>query len=127
MPLIPLERIDLILVLTIVDTFCWFFIEDLERGIVPTTFPGSLVLTDKGLHNDYRRYKYDYNNKFEYFISRLAERISWPGQTKYTQKKTTTRMSNIFTILDEAYVLLVLHNELDHWTDQVEKKKKDDM
>ena len=88
---------------------------------MPRSFPGSLLVSEDGIDKNYRLYERDGNEEFEYFVTRLVERVR-PRQTKFGQKKSTKRISEIFTPSDEAYALLVLHNELELWTHQIKMK-----
>ena len=103
------------------------------ENIVPTCFPGTLFLTgvvDKDgkvseegpyLSPEYRRYKDHRNDEFEYFMTRIMERIS-PVQRRFKNKCGVNLLSNIYTVSDEAYGLTMLYTQLELWNLQKEDK-----
>ena len=51
------------------------------------------------------------NEDFKYFISRILPAMN-PSKSKFSTSKTQSVLSDIFTPCDEAYGLLLIHNEL---------------
>lgn len=100
--------------------------EHKKKGIVPESFPGTLVITPNKignpfLHKDYRQYGEEGNVEFEYFIQYLLAELN-PMRTKYKKLKTKSRLSECFTPSDEAFALMILDNELEVWDKQIERK-----
>ena len=59
------------------------------------------------------------NEDFKYFISRILPAMN-PSKSKFSTSKTQSVLSDIFTPCDEAYGLLLIHNELHVWEQQEE-------
>ena len=101
---------------------------EMERAKFPTKFPGSLKINPNKenipiLHQQYR--KVDTNNNvpqdFIWFVSVFLSRIQ-PLRTKFGEKCTEKLVSDIYTVSDEAYGLLVLYNYKEVWDKQQELK-----
>lgn len=118
---------------------CKTFTEDKDSEEVPSSFPGLLQLMipdeesdedyeditknvgyieGKCLHKDYRRKN---TPEFEYFTTKLLHRIG-VNRIQFEKKKRTNCLSDIFTVEDEAFGLLVLSNEYKNWKKQRELK-----
>lgn len=109
-----------------------FLAEDSEHGNVPDRFPGTVRVSDwdmkdkevKVLHPCYRAYGTVDNPEFYYFVTRIlasvnARNNNFNGNTKGTERL----LSEIFTVEDEAFALLMLYNELHVWESALKKKK----
>ena len=103
---------------------------EMERAKFPTDFPGSLEINPNKenipiLHQQYR--KVDANNNvlqdFIWFVSVFLSRIQ-PLRTKFGEKCTKKLVSDIYTVSDEAYGLLVLYNYKEVWDKQQELKNE---
>lgn len=114
------------------------YLEDMKNDKVPSTFPGSLVMTYHGdengnrLHPDYRRYDDNFNEEFVYFMTRIMPVFS-DGLKKFNARSGKDLLSEIYSVSDEAFGLVVLFNELHCWeeawknrnaTGETEVKKK---
>ena len=71
------------------------------------------------LNPDYRRNSE--NDDFKYFVSRILPAMN-PSKSKFSTSKTHSVLSDIFTPCDEAYGLLLIHNELHVWKQQEDRK-----
>ena len=85
--------------------------EDNANDKVPDTFPGTieLVTDDKGdivINPEYR----SNNTEFHCYISRIMAAIN-PTYSKFSQRKCRDLISEIYSITDEAFGLLVIYNE----------------
>ena len=115
---------------------------DSEKGGVPREFPGSIgLLKDPTgeshaiISPGYRQYGDAANKEFYYFVHRILPAIN-PGINNFRHRKTTDLISDIFTVTDEAFGLIMIHNEYHVWEDhqgrkgnnntitKVEKKRK---
>ena len=100
------------------------FIADQEKAGVPISFPGSIELvTDpsKGIEKAIINTKYRYygnadNEDFYYFLCHILSAIN-PACSNFKQRKTTDLISDIFSVTDEAFGLMVIHNEYHVWED----------
>lgn len=90
---------------------------------LPQGFPGTVGVEyhpEKNpaveLHNDYRRYEFGAKSDgdFLWFVENVlsAQNVL---QTKFATRKSSETISQIFTIQDEAFALLVLLNEFHCW------------
>ena len=61
------------------------------------------------------------NDDFKYFVSRILPAMN-PSKSKFSTSKTHSVLSDIFTPCDEAYGLLLIHNELHVWKQQEDRK-----
>jgi len=96
--------------------------------LVPAEFPGSVLVNEKPdeeqnhLKNNYRRLD---NGKiapeFRYFMKRIMPAIA-PYRSKYDRYKGVKNLSQMYTITDEAFGLLMLLNEFDNWKAKAEAK-----
>ena len=71
------------------------------------------------INPDYRRNPE--NEDFKYFVSRILPAMN-PSKSKFSTSKTRSMLSDIFTPCDEAYGLLLIHNELHVWKQQEDRK-----
>ena len=100
---------------------------DKKEDKVPENFPGVLKLNDsfaseimRGnqnhfellLHDSYRAL--DSNDEvppeFEYFYTHLLRHID-PNRTNFKKERKRRTLSEMYTISDEAFGLLILHNQ----------------
>jgi hypothetical protein len=94
-------------------------IEDAKNGKIPVTFPGSIKITDGLINDRYRKYSDATNDEFYYFVTRILTAIN-PNKSKFNHHKSNTPISEIFSVTDEAFGLLIILNEHDVWTKQAE-------
>lgn len=108
---------------------------DIEKGLVPASFPGTvgLVCGDNGNGGDdgdngsvtvnagYRRYGTEDNEDFYYFVTRILTAIN-PTNNYFEQRNHNELLSDIFSVTDEAFALLVIYNEHDVWNYRRERK-----
>ena len=85
--------------------------EDNANDNVPDTFPGTIgLVTDNNgaivLNPEYR----SNNTEFHYYINRIMAAIN-PTCSKFSQRKCRDLISEIYSITDEAFGLLVIYNE----------------
>ena len=95
-------------------------------GKVPSTFPGTvgLLVSDNNdgiasLVNQYRRYGEEKNEEFYYFVTRILPAINPGADFKRLMKEKL--ISDIFSVTDEAFGLIILHNEYHVWVSQQEE------
>ena len=107
---------------------CTVVAVDCEKGGVPGSFPGTIgLVTDPTgesqaiISPGYRQYGNGDNKEFYYFVHRILPAIN-PGSNNFRQRKTTDLISDIFTVTDEAFGLILLHNEYHVWEDQQGRK-----
>ena len=94
---------------------------------VPASFPGTILIQRKNgkyiLHEEYRKYNDDaLNEDFEYFLRQILS-VSNPSINKFKESKQKLLISDMFTIADEAFGLLILYNEFHVWKLQVDQIK----
>eukprot|EP00536_Pseudo-nitzschia_multiseries_P000375 jgi/Psemu1/831/gm1.831_g len=99
---------------------------------IPNSFPGTVLITENKtrtpkisikLDEDYRRKN---SPEFQCFFKRILGAVS-PKQTDFKRKSLQTTISNIFTLSNEAFVLLSLCNNYELWlntTKGTRKRKK---
>ena len=102
-----------------------FYPDDNLRGGVPKSFPGSLALTENskgkiGLNPDYRKAASD---EFTYFFTRILSAIN-QSRSKFEDRKHKELISQIYSVMDEAYGLMIIHNEHHVWLEQEEMMKQ---
>lgn len=100
----------------------WF--ADSEKAKVPTSFPGTVALNPDSVEitaNEYRRYGNADNEEFYYFVTRIMSAINLVG-TNVKQKKATELISDIFSVTDEAFALMIIDNEYSNWEKQKQRK-----
>ena len=112
---------------------------DKKKDKVPKSFPGVLKLNDSfasnilggnqnpGNQNPYEFLLHDSYRKldssggvppeFEYFYTHLLRHID-PNRTNFKKDKKRRTLSEIYTISDEAFGLLILHDRLHVWEEQ---------
>ena len=93
---------------------------------VPKSFPGSLSINlergpGKYLDPDYRVYEKDatWKPEFEYFMSRIMSAIA-PSRNGYNKNCGKLKLSQIYTVSDEAFGIVMLYNELHCWDEALE-------
>ena len=98
---------------------------------MPRSFPGKVEIVSQGskeqpgVHPQYRRYDNENigeNEDFYYFVTRILSSIC-PIQRDYSNRKVKFLISDIFTVTDEAFALMMLHNEYHVWVNQVEQER----
>lgn len=100
------------------------------KNKLPKGFPGTVkVYLDKSqrpivkLHQDYRRYEYGHGDEdFLWFVENVLSAQN-ASRTKFAQRRSTASVSEIFSVQDEAFGLVVLLNELHCW--EVDWKKQE--
>ena len=97
------------------------FIGDHEKAAVPISFPGSIELVpdpngreEAIINPKYRQYGNANNEEFYYFLSRILSAIN-PACSNFRQRKQTDLISDIFSVTDEAFGLIVIYNEYHVW------------
>ena len=95
-----------------------------EMEKFPTKFPESLEINPNKdnipiLNQKYRKVDDNDNvpHEFIWFVSVFLSRIQ-PLRTKFGEKCTEKLVSDIYTVSDEAYGLLVLYNYREVWDQQ---------
>ena len=104
------------------------------KNKLPKGFPGTVKVSfDQSqnpivkLHEDYRRYEYGHGDEdFLWFVENVLSAQN-ASKTKFAQRKATQTVSEIFSVPDEAFGLVVLLNELHcwetDWNNQENKRK----
>jgi hypothetical protein len=91
---------------------------------VPESFPGTLKLVQNNetgelsLNPNYRQLCGGENKELDYFVTRIMPAMN-PGVSKFATRKHVDLISDMYTVADEAYGLLILHNEHHIWEKQV--------
>ena len=62
-------------------------------------------------------------NEFHYYISRMLAAI-FPTYTTFSQQKSRDLLSDIYSVTDKAFGLLVIYNKHQVWKDQEEMKRQ---
>ena len=70
------------------------------------------------INPNYRRYGNASNESFFYFVNRILPAMN-PTQSKFKQDKDKKLISEMFSVADEAFALVVLFNEYDVWEEQI--------
>ena len=100
---------------------------------VPNSFPGSVALVTVeaddlmmedtiNLNSNYRRYGDAGNAEFIYFVTRILPAIN-PAYSNFKRQKGTKLISEMFTVTDEAFGLIILYNEHHVWEQQQKIKE----
>lgn len=97
--------------------------DDSASKMVPEDFPGTigLVSDKKGkiiLNPDYR----NGNEEFDYFITQMLSAIH-PTFNKFGYRKNRELISEVYSVSDEAYGVLVIYNEHHVWKEQEAMKQ----
>ena len=94
---------------------------------VPESFPGTILLK---MHNGkitldpkYRKYNEGKNEEFDYFTRQILA-VSNPNVNKYKERKYKDLISDIYTVADEAFGLLIIYNECHVWRKQDKQIKR---
>ena len=99
----------------------------MKKKKLPELFPASLgLLCDSETHGTilspvYRRYKDGKNEEFDYFIDRIMAAMYPRIGRQFSEKKDRCLISDVYTVHDKAYALLVIYNEIDVWNMQATK------
>lgn len=98
---------------------------DILKGLVPKSFPGSLELVEDPnnegeviINPEYRKYSTANNGEFFYFVSRMLPSIN-PKKVNFSKECSNKSISEIFSVSDEAFALLLLYNEHHVWVDNM--------
>eukprot|EP00536_Pseudo-nitzschia_multiseries_P014043 jgi/Psemu1/37351/gm1.37351_g len=71
--------------------------------------------------NEYGRYIKADNEEFYYFVTRILSAVN-PVGTNFKQRKATELISDIFSVTDEAFALMIIDNEFGNWEKQKKRK-----
>eukprot|EP00536_Pseudo-nitzschia_multiseries_P002313 jgi/Psemu1/5277/gm1.5277_g len=109
----------------IILPFVVITVADSEKAKGPASSPGSTVaLNPESVEitfNGYRRYGNADNEEFYYFVTRILSAVN-PVGTNFKQKKATMLISDIFSVTDEAFALMIIENEYRNWEKQKQRK-----
>ena len=75
------------------------------------------------VHKDYRGSE-EPTEEFKYFVERILPAIA-PNRNKFKARKGKNKLSEIYTVTDEAFGLVMLLNELHCWEECAEKNETD--
>eukprot|EP00957_Ditylum_brightwellii_P170292 12962541-Ditylum_brightwellii.AAC.1 len=70
---------------------------------------------------EYRNYGNADNEDFYYFVTKILSAID-PANNNFKQRKDKDMISDIFSVTDEAFGLMIIYNEHDVWRNQRERK-----
>eukprot|EP00536_Pseudo-nitzschia_multiseries_P015769 jgi/Psemu1/43790/gm1.43790_g len=105
------------------------WMSDMDKGGVgPPSFPHTACLLNTNpstgpiLHPEYRKKGIVGDEDFYYFVTRILAGIS-PSHNKFKHSKETELISDIFLVSDEAFGLMILHNEHHVWVNNRDRKK----
>lgn len=101
------------------------------KNKVPITFPGTVQLQEKPLivHGKCSKvvinpeYRKEVDEDFYYFVTRVLPAMN-PSVSNYKRDKNKKLISDIFSVADEAFGLIMLHNEYDVWKGNYFKTSK---
>ena len=106
---------------------CFFFTADVpKKDGVPEAFPGDVLVSvepdeDKNhLPEKYRRWDNEPPEEFIYFIERIMPAVN-PSNNHFWKFNGIKKLSEIYSVQDEAFGLVILLNEFHCW-----KNKADD-
>ena len=92
---------------------------------MPESFPGTLGLVDDPnnegemmINPGYRNYSIANNEEFCYFVRRILPAIN-PKKLNFAKDCVHKKISEMFSVSDEAFALLVLYNELHVWKENI--------
>mgnify|MGYP004529573319 FL=1 len=98
---------------------------DTLKGLVPAGFPGTLGLVEDPnkegkvvINPMYRNYSTANNSEYFYFVSRLLPSIN-PKKVNFGKECSYKPISEMFSVSDEAFALLLLYNEHHVWIDNM--------
>ena len=103
--------------------------DDRKNNKVPESFPGTIMVSLKPdsekwhVHEEYRTSE-EPTDEFRYFVERIMPAIA-PGRNKFKERKGKKLLSEIYTVTDEAFGLLMLLNELHCWEESAKKQESD--
>jgi len=101
-----------------------------EGWVVPDYFPGCLSIHETDdpdapvLHPRYRRKGTGSENDFYYFASRIMASIE-PKLISFEDRKKDELISKLYSASDEAFALIIIHNEYKRWRSQLERGTDD--
>ena len=104
-----------------VSLIAQIFLGDSKRTgseAVPESFPGSILL--KRYHGKlildslYQKYDGCKNEEFDYFAWQILP-VSNPSINRYNERNGKDLISEIYTVADEAFGLLIIYNECHVW------------
>ena len=110
--------------------FSFFLPADRENNKVPESFPGTIMVSLEPdsemwhVHKDYRQSE-EPTPEFKYFVERILTAIQ-PPRNKFNDRKGKKKLSEIYTVTDEAFGLVILLNELHCWEECAERKEASD-
>ena len=99
----------------------------MRDGLVPAEFPGSVLVNKQPddeknhLKNDYRRWEENIPPEFRYFMERIMPAIA-PYRSQHARYKGVKNLSQMCTVSDKAFGLLMLLNKFDNWKAKAESK-----
>ena len=98
---------------------------DTLKGLVPAGFPGTLGLVEDPnnegkvvINPMYRNYSTANNSEYFYFVTRLLPSIN-PKKVNFGKECSYKPISEMFSVSDEAFALLLLYNEHHVWIDNM--------
>eukprot|EP00957_Ditylum_brightwellii_P153856 11710757-Ditylum_brightwellii.AAC.1 len=81
-----------------------------------------MVCADDGIMSaEYRKYSNANNEDFYYLVTRILFAINL-ANNNFKQRKDKDMISNIFSVKDEIFGLMVIYNNHDVWKNQIERK-----
>ena len=94
---------------------------------MPESFPGTVMLVcEKGgqiTNLQYRKYDNADNEEYYHFVTRILSAVN-PIVNNFRGRKERELLSDIFSVSDEAYALMIIYNEYHVWENHM--KRKDD-
>ena len=100
--------------------------DDRRDKTIPDSFPGAVVINIKKDENGnylsphYRRQQ---SEEFKYFYNRILSAIN-PQITMWDKVKGLEPLSEIFSVTDEAFALVMLFNELHCWEETAQIRER---
>ena len=92
--------------------------DDSASQKMPEEFPGTIgLVSDKKGKIILNLYYRSNNEEFDYFITQMLSAMN-PTYNKFGYRKNRELTSEIYSVLDEAYELLVIYNEHHVWKEQ---------
>ena len=107
---------------------CYLNTADYDKNRVPASFPGTVGVVEDpdysgwgSINPDYRKYKDAENEEFYYFVTRILSAVN-PTKSNFKQRKDKDLLSEIFSVTDEAFALILIFNEHHVWENQKQRK-----
>ena len=99
---------------------------DMLKRLVPGSFPGTLMglVQDPNSEGEvvinpgYRKYSTASKNKFHYFVTRMLPSTN-PKKLSCGKERRYKPISEMISVLDKAFALLLLYNEHHIWMDNM--------